>query len=454
MAGVSATGFEPATIDEIIADLQASWRQVLGDAVNIADQSRDGQMIAIFAEQLSEAWQAGEAIAQLFNPNGATGTGLDNLAALTGTTRLPASKSTVTMTLTGTATTVVNTGKIASVAGTTSKFATLAPATIAAVAAWAATTAYVAGDRRRNGGTQRVYQCITAGTSAGSGGPTTTAADITDGTVHWRFLGLGVAAIDVAAEATVTGPVQGYSGTITAIDTAVAGWAGVINLLDATPGNNVESDPDLRARRSNELGGQGVSALPALRAAILRVQGVTTCTVFENTTDATVDTLTPHSFECLVEGGLDASILQAIFDSKPLGIAPIGTTTGGVTDDAGVSHTMKFSRPTLVNVYVAIALTKDPAAYPTDGDVQCQEAIVNVGDQQRVGRDAIGDQIASWLYPRSDVQGVGVAGVLAVTSAKVDTANPPVTSNVTMTYRQKAIYDTSRITIVSTNGTP
>lgn len=52
--------------------------------------------------------------------------------------------------------------------------------------AWGATTAYVVGDRVVN--SSKIYRCITAGTSAGSGGPTTTNLDITDGTVHWQYI--------------------------------------------------------------------------------------------------------------------------------------------------------------------------------------------------------------------------------------------------------------------------
>ncbi len=59
-------------------------------------------------------------------------------------------------------------------------------ATGGAQTAWAASTAYTVGQRRLNGG--NAYECITAGTSAGSGGPTTTVADITDGTAHWKYL--------------------------------------------------------------------------------------------------------------------------------------------------------------------------------------------------------------------------------------------------------------------------
>ena len=54
---------------------------------------------------------------------------------------------------------------------------------------WQPSTSYTApvenGPFVRNNG--RVYKLITAGTSASSGGPTGTAADITDGTAHWRY---------------------------------------------------------------------------------------------------------------------------------------------------------------------------------------------------------------------------------------------------------------------------
>ena len=55
------------------------------------------------------------------------------------------------------------------------------------VPAWQSTTAYTLGEIVYNGSPTKIYECITAGTSAGSGGPTTEADDITDGTVHWYW---------------------------------------------------------------------------------------------------------------------------------------------------------------------------------------------------------------------------------------------------------------------------
>lgn len=456
MPGVTPQGFVAATVADIIAALNAGWRSVFGDSINVDSQSRDGQEIGVIAGSIGQVWEATEAVSQMLNPNGATGSRLDIVCSLTGTFRKSASSSTVVLTLTGTPTTVVAAGKVASVPTTASKFATIGSATIAAVAAWAPSTAYVIGNRRRNGGTQRIYQVMQAGTSAGSGGPTTTSRDIVDGTVHWRYLGDGTGAIDSPAIATATGAVQGYSGTITSIDTSVAGWTSVSNVLDASPGADAEKDPTLRKRRVSELGGQGgKSALPALRSKILHVDGVTTCFIFENTTDVTVDGVPPHAYEAMVEGGDDQDIREAIFAWRPTGIEGVGGVTGTVVDVAGISRTVKFSRPELVELYVAVFATKDPDAYPSDGDNQIIDTIVALGNAQLVGRDAEGTEVSGWLFPRLDVEGVGVQGVIKMSSPLlIDTVSPPVTSEVVMTPRQRAQYDTSRITVLSINGTP
>lgn len=54
-------------------------------------------------------------------------------------------------------------------------------------APWVSATAYIAGDRVKND-TNKVYVCVTGGTSAGSGGPTGTGTAISDNTVVWDYL--------------------------------------------------------------------------------------------------------------------------------------------------------------------------------------------------------------------------------------------------------------------------
>lgn len=51
---------------------------------------------------------------------------------------------------------------------------------------WQASKAYLLNQQVIANG--NLYRCITAGTSASSGGPSGTGADITDGTAHWQYI--------------------------------------------------------------------------------------------------------------------------------------------------------------------------------------------------------------------------------------------------------------------------
>lgn len=441
--GVTATGFSVKTYEVIVEELHDAWRAAFG-ASSLGERAQ--RLLAIVAERLAEVWELAEDVYAAFDPDGAVDDALDALCALTGTTREPASESTVTLTLTGTGATVVPAGSTVETASTAIEFTTDEDATLAELVAWANTTAYVLDDRRSNGGNS--YICITAGTSAGSGGPTTTADDITDGTVHWRYLGEGTAAVDVTATATATGPLVATSGDLTEIVTPVSGWLGVTNLLDADLGTDLETDEDLRVRRGDELAGGGASTADAIRAAVLDVADVTTCRVFYNDSDVTdADGVPPHAVEVLVQGGADQDIWDALLASVAAGIATHGDEAGTAEDSEGVSHDVYFSRPEARTVYAEIVLTKDPDTYPTDGDAQVKAAIVALEDVLGVGYDVTASRVSAAVF--------SVTGVLDVTDVDIGTsAAPPDGTTITVSTRQVATFDTSRITVTSSDGTP
>lgn len=441
MSGVTNEGFDAPTLGDLLTQLNGVWRSVFGAAVNVAARSRHGQLIAGFAGPLSEAWKIGQDLATVFsNPAGVM---LDSMAKLTNTFRRSATKSAAVLTLTGTPTTVVGLGKVAGVNGTTAQFATTAAATIASVTAWATGQPITAGARRTANG--NVYQAKNAGTTAGAGaGPAGTGNNIADNDIFWLFLGAGTGAVDVNAAATVTGPVQGYSGTITVISTPVSGWAGVNNVLDAAPGDDAEQDPRFRVRRDQEVAGQGKSPLDAIRAQLLRVTGVTSAVVFENTLDVTTDGIAAHGIEAMVEGGLDQDLANTIFASDAGGIETSGTTSMTVVDSAGNSHTVKFSRPAEVDIYIAIALSVDARRYPADGDAQVADALAAAGDALRVGYDVFnGTFVAAAMK---------IPGVLNFTTCFVGTAPSPVAATVVISPRQRAAFDTSRVAVTTTPG--
>jgi hypothetical protein len=95
----------------------------------------------------------------------------------------------------------------------------LAAAVTALAPAWALSTAYALGDRRSSAG--NVYECIAAGTSAAAGGPSTTAADVTDGTVHWKYVGPAVTATDATTSCRITLQAAGAWQSVETLDTAL-----------------------------------------------------------------------------------------------------------------------------------------------------------------------------------------------------------------------------------------
>jgi uncharacterized phage protein gp47/JayE len=442
--GVTSNGFVPKTLEVIKAEMEADFQAIFGASVQLDSASDFGQLIGSFADRFAELWSLGQALDAAFDPDRNSGAQQDSLCAITGTTRAPATKSTATGYLTGTNGTVIGAGKVVSVAITAVRFALQAGVTLANASAWANAHDYALGDIITNAG--NIYGCRTPGHSAAA--PTGTSQDITDGTAHWRYLGPGEAYAAGSFQAEDTGVLVALAGTLSTIETPVAGWSGVNNLLDATVGTTIESDAALRIRREQELSAQGNAVQDAIRGDVLEVDGVTACTVLLNNTDLTNSSgLPPHSVEVIAEGGTDADVRAAIWGSLAGGIQPYGNTYGTLVDSQGNTQPVPFSRPVPVNIWVIINVNVDATQYPSDGDAEVKTAVLNGGNSLPSARDVTSSFLASKAF--------GVPGMLDVTSCLIGTANPPVASTtIGIALRQISSFDSSRITVVSTPVTP
>lgn len=450
--GLTSTGFLAKTMENILDDMRAEFRARFSPSFPLGDGEFVGQATQIISEAIALVWELAESINSAMDPDAATGAQLDALCALTGTVRDPARPSTCPVYLTGTPGTIVPAGSVARPAtatnysGPLAEFETDAEVTIAAATAWLPSTAYAVGDIRTNAA--RIYIVTDAGTSAVSGGPDTTSDAIIDGgSLVWAYLGAGTGYVTATMTAVEPGAAEATARDLTEIRTPIAGWSGVINVEDATIGNPIQTDADLRIARADELAGAGTGTVDAIRAAVLRVTGVTSCRVFSNNLDATdVDGVPPHAIEVLVVGGSDQAIADALLDNVALGIGYHGTTTQTATDSYGTDHTIKFSRPTPVPIYVEITLVKDAATYPATGDTLVKDAIVAYADEVAVGRNAVSSLIGA--------QAFSVTGVLEVTTTFIKTsAGPTLPTTITITDRQILTIIAGNISVVSSSGT-
>jgi len=389
--GVDSTGFVPKPLADIKTDLETGFKSVFGAGITVEPQSAFGQIIGLVSDRLADLWQLGQAVYNASYPDGAEGVALDNLCALTGVARLPASYSYVTVTATGTNGTVISTSFVASVAGTGVQFQNTSSQTI-------------------------------------SGGTAT-----------------------LTMKAVNTGPLTAAAGTLTVIETPVSGLTSITNAADQyTLGSDVETDSALRLRRALSLRAIGNSAVESIRAKLLEVAGIAECYVFENTTGSTdANGLPAHSFEAVVTGSYTAqTVLDTIWASKPAGIASYGTSSGTVTDSMGVSHTVYYSQAAAVDMNVGIQIVIDPAVFPVSGDADIKAAVAAYGDLNY----AIGSTvISSALIPSIFAACAGIKSVALPTIARntvvVYPAVPPSSADVTTTYHEIPNLDTSKITV-------
>lgn len=395
-AGLTPSGFTPKTVQEIVAEMAAAQRAspALGEDIDTSEESVLGQINAIVATQIGRAWEQSGVVYRARVPSSATFQALDDLAAITGTTRKAATAGTVTLTVTLTAGTTLPAGSVAAVSGDSAN-------------RWQTT------------------ESITNGT--GSTGT-----------------------FSVNAESTRTGPIAANAGTITVIVTPVSGWTAVTNASDAAVGTDVEKDTALRLRRETELSRPGTSPLDAIRADLLELADVVACTVDENTTSRT-DALgrLPHSVEAVVQftPGLSGDDLAAarqaaadqLFASKAGGIATSGGHSATVTDSLGGTHTVRWTEPEDVDVWMTVVLRVDATAWP--GAAAARTAMAAWGDALGLG--------AAVVYSRVIAQWFAVAGVTEVVSLALgssESSQGP--NNIPIGARQRSAWDTARIAVV------
>lgn len=444
--GVTPTGFVIETLDQIRTDMITKLKGRWGDSVDFGDESVAGQLIGIVAERYAKLQELAEAIYRSFGRDTATGDGLVNVNMLTGTDPRPAFPSFTVLSLTGTAGTLIDTGKQAETADGL-VFETTDPVTLVLGLVRLSTTVYAVGTMRTANG--NTYLVTVGGTTGNAGAaPSGTGDAIVDGTVTWRFVGAGLSYGEVLAVATENGPLQALSGALNEIKTPVSGWDGVINLLDADLGAYAETDESYRLRGELELAGAGSHTVDAIRADLLRLDGVTSVRVLQNTADIVVDTMPPHTVEALIQGGDNTEIATQLLElCVGVGYTTFGNTLVVVQDDLGNDYNVRFTRPTPVPIYVDVTLTYDADLYPDDGDAQVELAITAWGDARATGYDAVASAIAAQVFK--------VPGVLDVPSVKISLApSPTLSTTIPIAIRELGTYDTSRIAVTSTPGTP
>lgn len=354
---IDATGMHIPSYIDIRDQLVNEAKRIFGADIYLEDDSQDYQWISSVSSVIYDSFLTSQAVYNHRGPSTAVGSGLDGLVKLNGIKRLPAVYSTAFVTLTGTPATQILNGVVT--------------------------------DANKN---------------------------------NWNLS--TPITLDVAGNATAlatcqtAGPIIANVGEINKIATPTYGWNTVTNAAIATVGTNVETDAALRARQAVSTAQPSRAMVEGLKGSIAALIGVTRFIVYENDTKvADSNGLPANSVTSVVEGGSNTDVAQAIFEKKGVGAYTNGTTSAVVTDIYGNPVTIRFYRPTYVDIDVTIAV-KQLTGYTSQITTDIKNAVVAYISSLSIGDDLSVSSLWGAALSANTVPSKPLFSITALTAAK------------------------------------
>lgn len=401
---LTSAGLDLPLVEDVVTSIEARQRAALGAGFATGPQSVVGQLNGIYGAEIRDVLELVADVYDSLDPDSATGAALDRLCAYSGTERLAASNSLVTVSV------------------TLSAGATVAAGDLVLSVVGAPESTFENRDELSNpSGIQAV-----------------------------------VSGVFVALE---VGPIEAPAGSLTVISQPAAGVVSATNPADATVGREIEEDADLRARRERELFRPGSSTPDAIVVDVQDIDdAIVQVKVFENTSDEEDDDgLPPHSIEVMVYDGTptgtavaDEDLALAVWRAKPAGIRTYGTITETITDVNGEAREVSFSRPSTKNIYVRLTLEVSDDWVEADDEAEIADRVIEFGRTLAVGDDVVVSRLIAYvLRPDATPEAGAESRILDVTLVEVDDdAGLTNVGNFVIGVRELPVLDTSRVSFL------
>ena len=312
-ANLTDSGFTYLDYPTTLATKQNEYLALYPSA-NLDPSTQDGQFLAIEAQAIYDTNQLMAAVLQSLSPTFASGVQLSNEVLINGITRNVATNSTVNLTITGVAGTIIN--------GASAKDA------------------------------NNIVWNITNGVIPVGG------------------------SVILVATCAVSGAITALANTITVINTPIAGWSTVTNVYAATAGAASESDSALRQRQAVSVAQPSQTNLTGVLGGILAIIGVVRAKVYENYTTATDSNGLPAKSICaVVDGGDGQLIANTIAQRKTIGCQAYGTTAYTAADSQGVIMPISYTPASYTQIGFMISI-QPLANYTSQCVIDIEAALV------------------------------------------------------------------------------
>lgn len=382
------TGLSVDSFDDRVARVTAKAREAIDELFELTPDTAEGQIMRILLDSQQGTADLQQELYATIDPDQATGTGLDAVCSMTGTQRKPQTQGKVTLrcnldggtTLTG---------------GVTQAWSEDNPET----------TVVLDEDFTSPAGPADDYDLV------------------------FTFVEYG----EIVAPA----------GTIDTRKTTETGWNSVTNPADADPGDERETDSDIRERRVTELTLGGSTSPDSIQAALSAITTIQQVIIKNNPRPISQDGMPPNSIEPVIwDGDPPATdndlIAETIYKEAPSGIQSYGSTVVPYTDTQSNTFDIGFTRALKLRVELEFTIVTG-TGYPGN---DAFKAAIAAWDEENL---SIGDDV---IRSKLICAANSVAGVTDVTELRLRFYGGVYgTSNLVVDDREIARIDAGDITV-------
>ncbi|MBC3540667.1 baseplate J/gp47 family protein [Rufibacter sediminis] len=463
MAGLTRYGFKRKSFTDIKLEIENALKTVLGNEIDLRAESVLGQIVGVLTLPISDLWEELENVYLSFDPDYAEGVSLDSLAALTGVTRIPATSTEVDAVLYGAVGTVIPINSEARNTQTEDIYLLASPVTISLnnLARALVTVNTVSNTTDYTITVNGTDYTVTSGAVATKDDILLAlAAELADEPVFSQVnvqqqvvLAGEPFTLSVSANLTIsnTGSMGVFvakepgakfvpAGTLSVIQTPVAGWTSVMNPGDGVTGRNIETDPELRLRRRQSVSYPATGTVDAIRSKLLQVSNIQSAVVIENDSGSVDEHgVPPQHIWAIVQGGDDDVIADILYRTKAGGIGTYGDTLVEYEAVNGQTYDVRFERPQEIDLYIDMTI-KPLEGYPLDAVDQIKAAITAwASSNMSIGE---GLRYSRLFTPINSVPGFEVTELLIGTEP-----NPASEASISVDVDEIIISDTANINI-------
>ena len=304
---IGINGLVTQSLDEIIAELTSIWQSIYGSDINIEQNSPDGQLINILAQQKKDILDLFTTFYNNLDPDRVIGIPQQILYKLNGLVIKAYTYSYVYVD--------VNVTSPVNLQGLDDNIDS------------ADGTGYTVSDTAGNRWILANSQSLQPGTYS----------------LNFRAADLGA--------------IESLPNTINVMETVVTGIASVNNpATNYITGNKGESSSEFRIRRNKSMAVPSQGFDESLESQLYNLDTVTQAKVYDNRTNAEVNGIPAHTVWAVVEGGQPDEIGRTIYNNIPPGIPMKGSQSVVISKANGDIETVYYDIPTPVQIYIQMTI--------------------------------------------------------------------------------------------------